>query len=146
MKKIITAVVICFILAITNSCLSKTDEEQYYWIDKWVTVLGFVGDPNSLNFTPVKFITYRKQRIKLFHKKSGPGLYAFYLPNLLIQNEYGLENSVWRNGFFVVKKSQVRLHKYANKISLKYKSRKEFKDARVRQSQMRRDESYPDIW
>jgi hypothetical protein len=125
MKKLIfIIIVICFPLSSANA---KT---KLYWIDKGITVLAFIGNPYSQNIIPIKLTSSKKQKIRLFHKKSGPGIYAFYLKGLSIKNKHGQIKTVTKRGFFLVKRSQTRLHEYKRKYSMKnrtqYKKQKVF--------------------
>lgn len=120
MKKLIfIIVVICFL---SPSVHAKT---KFYWVDKGIIVLAFIGNPYSQNVIPIKLTSSKKQRIRLFHKKSGPGIYAFYLKGFSVKNSHGQIKTVTKKGFFLVKRSQTRLHEYRRKYSMKYKTKQE---------------------
>jgi hypothetical protein len=68
--------------------------------------------------------TYEKQKINLFHKKSGPGLYTFYLPGLVYKDYFGHRQQINKEGYFITKRRLVRASKYKLKSSLKYKTMK----------------------
>ena len=85
--------------------------DKYYVIKPNVKVLAFIGDPGSLDTTPVSYVTAEKQVILLMHKRSGPGLYAFHLQGLLVKTDSGVPYSVDSTGFIVVKRKHVKLYK-----------------------------------
>ena len=120
MIKYITIIIICLALVTGSSAYNK--REKVYWIDKGITVLVFIGNPHSLKLTPVRMITYKKQVIKLFHKKSGPGIYAFYLPGFVSKDIFGRERIITYDGYFMVKRRFIRSTEYKKKISLKHKT------------------------
>jgi len=124
MIKHILIIIICFSLVTGSSAAYK--KKKVYWIDKGITVLAFIGDPHSLKLTPVRFKTYEKQVIKLFHKKSGPGIYAFYLPGLKVRDMFGGKRII-TNGYFMVKKRFIRSTEYKKKVSMKHKTFKSSK-------------------
>lgn len=121
-KYLITAIVISLILSTGIS--AKKNDRTIYWIDGGRTMLAFIGNPNSLKLKPVKFTTSRMQTIKLLHKKSGPGIWAFKLPGLVIVDSFGQERFVMTNGYILVKKKWIRSTKWKKKVSLKYRTMK----------------------
>ena len=121
MKFISMIIIICFTLSTGSSAYNK--KERIYWIDEGITVLVFIGNPHSLKLTPVKMTTYKKQVIKLFHKRSGPGVYAFYLPGFVSKDVFGKRSIVSDDGFFMVKRRFIRSTEYKKKISMKYKTK-----------------------
>jgi len=97
---------------------------ETYWIGPNVTVLTFIGNPYSLDLKPIKLVTYKKQRITLFHKNSGPGIYAFLLPDLIVLGIDNKRTKVKTNGYFLVKKKQISKTYWLKKTSMKYKTKK----------------------
>jgi len=93
-------------LAFAGSAFAKKSND-IYWVKKNVTVLVFIGDPNSLKLKTVQYTTSIKQRINLFHKKSGPGVYAFYLPGLIIVED-GIIRKIKENGYFLVRRRHLQ--------------------------------------
>jgi hypothetical protein len=93
-----------------------------YWIDGGREVLAFVGDSGSSAVVPVKFKIANKQKIELMHKKSGPGLYAFYLHGLVVKDENGENKILTTDGFFIAKKRWLRTTFYKEKKSLKHQT------------------------
>ncbi len=115
------------IVVILNMCdivdaVSKEDET--YWIGANITVLTFLGNPHSHQLKPVKFTTAVKQKVKLFHKKSGRGIYAFYLMNLIVLDEEGKRKLVRANGYFLAKRRQVSTSYWLPKTSMKKKTKR----------------------
>jgi len=98
---------------------SKSSSKKEYWIDKDVTVLAFVdGDKIA------KFKTFERQRIKLLHKRSGGGQYAFHLYGLVVYDVLKQRKMLIDEGFFLYSKRKVRTFKYKRKIPMKYKTKK----------------------
>jgi len=116
-----TAIMIA-ILGILSAGMSVA-KKQTYWVDEGVTVLVFLGNIHSLDFKPVKFTMYEKQKIRLFHKKSGPGIYAFHLPGTTIKGHQGKKITVEEDGYFLAKVKDIRKHEFKNKSSLKRKTK-----------------------
>jgi len=119
MAKLILIFIFFFSFMLAHSDSAK----KIYWIDEDITVLTFLGNPYSKNVTPIKVTTSKKQKIYLFHKKSGPGIYAFYLEGLSTKNQFGMTIVMDKKGFFLAKSKEVRLSRYKKKISMKYTSR-----------------------
>ena len=119
--KRLVILIICISL-LTTPAFSKQNKIKHYWIDKGVPLLVFIGDPHSLDLQMVRMTTYEKQEIKLFHKKSGPGLYAFYLPGLVYKDDFGNKQTITKNGWFIAKKRLVRGTEYKIKQSMKKKT------------------------
>jgi len=107
---------------LTTPAFSKQKKTKHYWVDAGVTVLVFIGDPHSLDLQMVRMTTAEKQQIKLFHKRSGPGLYAFYLPGLVYKDDFGNKQITTKDGWFIAKKRLVRVSCYKIKSSLKAKT------------------------
>ena len=120
MKRFII-LIICISL-LTTPAFSKQKKTKHYWVDAGVTVLVFIGDPHSLDLQMVRMTTAEKQQIKLFHKRSGPGLYAFYLPGLVYKDDFGNKQITTQEGWFIAKKRLVRVSYYKVKSSLKAKT------------------------
>lgn len=114
-------IILFILLASTGFCAEDND---VYWIDKDVTVLAFVGHPHSLKVEPVKYTTFINQKVDLFHKKSGPGIYAFYLPGLVVKDSYGRPFKIRKEGYFLVKKRLLRKQRYEAKVSKKKETKK----------------------
>jgi hypothetical protein len=85
--------------------------QDFYRINKDVKVLAFVGKPSSLNTKAVQYTTAVKQYITLFHKRSGPNLYAFHLKGLIVKGKDGEPRTVKNDGFIVVKKRLLKKYK-----------------------------------
>jgi len=117
-------IVIFMVIYVTGSSAHHKNKRTTYWIDGGITMLGFIGDPNTLKVTPVKFTTSKTQPIKLLHKKSGPGIWAFKLPGLEIKDSFGRERVVMNNGYILVKRRWIRTTVWKKKTSLKYKTMK----------------------
>ena len=112
-----TAIMIA-ILGILSSGVTMA-KKQIYWIDEGITVLAFLGDIYSADVKPVKFTMYEKQKIRLFHKKSGPGIYAFHLPGTVVKGYEGKKVTVEDDGYFLVKATIVRKNQFKTKQSMK---------------------------
>ena len=122
MKKIF----IIFILMFTTTTLhADSNEQEYYWVDGGVKVLAFVGDPYGRVNEPVQYETAYTQRILLFHKDSGPGVYAFLLPGLVVKTETRWPIMIYKKGFFLLRKSLIRETEFHQKTSLKSETKKE---------------------
>lgn len=128
MKQIFGIIMIITLVSLLSICGDANARGDYYWIDANRSVLVFIGDPYSLNLETAKYTTYKKQRIKLFHKKSGPGIYAFDLEGLIIQGMFGKRFTVKEKGYFLAKKRYVRKNKYKKKASMKHKTTTVFDD------------------
>ena len=128
MKRLMGGDMIRYLLMAIIICLTITTESQAgnkqktYWIDANVSVLAFIGDPNTLDLIPVRMTTYEKQVIQFFHGDSGYGVRAFYLPNLIIHSEEG-RKVVTDNGYFLIKLRHVKTFEYKIKSSLKRKTK-----------------------
>lgn len=120
MKHFIGAGIFLIILSLTLP--SYGAQKREYWIDGGREVLAFIGDPGSNQTLVVKLTLGEKQKVKLFHKKSGPGLYAFDIYGLVVKNNDDL-SVLHMHGFFIAKKSWVRSTEWKEKISMKYKTR-----------------------
>jgi hypothetical protein len=121
MKSILIGVAIT-LLILSMSVTSHGAKTTEYWIDAGREVLVFIGDPGTTETTTVKFKIGQKQIIRLMHKKSGYGLYAFHLRGLVIQDEYGEKKVIDSDGFFIAKKSWLRSTAWKKKTSLKHKT------------------------
>lgn len=120
MKRLII-LIICISL-FNAPAFSKQKKTTNYWVGPGVTVLVFIGDPHSLDLQMVRMTTAEKQQIKLFHKRSGPGLYAFYLPGLVYKDDFGNKQTITKDGWFIAKKRLVRASRFKVKKSLKAKT------------------------
>ena len=119
MKKLICLFTLVVLLTIGSTAIAE--DSGFYWIDKNVTVLAFLGNLNSLNLHPVKYTTYNRQLIRLFHKRSGGGMYAFHLKGLVI-TKFGKRITLRNKGYFLIKKNQIRKGYYKIKTSMKYQT------------------------
>jgi hypothetical protein len=119
MKKLIYLFTLLVLLTIGSTAIAA--DSGFYWIDKNVTVLAFLGNRYSLNLHPVKYTTYQRQLIRLFHKRSGGGIYAFHLRGLIISKS-SRRVTLKQEGYFLVKKSQIRKGYYKIKTSMKYQT------------------------
>jgi hypothetical protein len=123
MKQIIGIMLVITLISTLSICEDAHAESGYFWIDKDAKVLIFIGDPHRLNLKVAKSITYEKQRVKLFHKKSGPGIYAFDLAGLIVRNMFGDRATIKDKGYFLAKKRQVSKKQYGKKTSMKHKTK-----------------------
>ena len=124
MNKILIGVgILLIILSLTLPANSAQSKE--YWIDGNRELLVFVGDPVTTRTVVGKLTTFGTQRIKLMHKKSGYGLYAFHLKGLEVKNDRGQMIVVDTHGFFIAKKSWIRSSEYKIKTSLKHKTKEQ---------------------
>ena len=114
MKKLICLFTLVVLLTISSTAIAA--DSGFYWIDENVTVLAFLGDHYSLNLHPTKYTTHRRQLIKLFHKRSGGGMYAFHLKGLVITKS-GKAITLRNKGYFLIKKNQIRKGYYKIKTS-----------------------------
>lgn len=121
MKQIIGISIIVLLVSCLTLCGDASAKDHYYWINKNVTVLVFIGNPHGLEFEYERYTTSQSQRIKLFHKRSGYGIYAFHLTGLMIKGEDG---PVEKEGYFLVKKRHIRKDRYKIKQSMKLKTQK----------------------
>lgn len=117
----VTCAVIVFVLVMCGVLDAK--DKEAFWIDKDVTVLVFAGDPYSARVQPIKLTTFERQQITLFHKDSGPGIYAFFVKGLIIYGKTGKRAKAKIDGYFLAKRSQVsesyRLEQKAKKHQIK---------------------------
>ncbi len=104
MKQVIGIMIIITLVSTLSLCEDVHAGQNYYWMDANQSVLVFIGNPYSLNLETAKYITYKKQRIKLFHKKSGPGIYAFDLAGLIVHGTFGKGTIIRDKGYFLAKK------------------------------------------
>lgn len=108
MKKII--LVLCAVLYLIVFGMIKAnaaDKTLFYVIPKGTKVLAFVGDPHSLNVKPIRLTSYEDQPVLIFHKKSGPGVWSFYLKGFE-HNEQGRKVTISDNGYFMVSRRKLR--------------------------------------
>jgi len=119
MKQIIGIMLIITFISTLSFCEDASAESGYYWIDKDVKVLVFIGNPHSLNLQLEKSTTYERQLVKLFHKRSGPGIYAFDLAGLIVRNMFGNRATIKDRGYFLAKRRHVNKHQYKKKTSIK---------------------------
>lgn len=97
-------------------------KQRVYFLDKGITVLTFIGKKDSLRVTPVKLTSYESQQLHLFHKKSGPGVYAFHLEGFVYKNKHGFRKVSQQEGYFMVRKRHLRVSRFYEKRSMKYKT------------------------
>lgn len=110
----VRVVMIIFVMAIFFGAILADwahAADKVYIINPEVEVLGFLGDPGSLDVIPMKFVTAEKQLARLLHKRSGPGLYAFHIYGLVVKSGSGIPYAVASDGFFVIHRKHVKLHK-----------------------------------
>ena len=105
MKKFLLTILIVLVVSTTGS-LAESRPEGIYYISKNVKVLAFLGDPHSLNVTPLRLTSFEHQKIRLFHKKSGPGIYAFYIDGFRYKDGDDYE-VVREKGYFLVSRRKV---------------------------------------
>lgn len=133
MKHIIAIMCILTSISLLGFCEGGAHAAQNkdYWIDSDREVLTFIGDPTSLKTVVVKFKTSRKQKIRLIHKKSGPGLYAFNLYGLYVMDSNGKETVIRLQGMFVAKKRWLRTTNWKPKTSLKHKTKPKYDENNI---------------
>ena len=104
-------IVILIVVSVTSSS-AESSLKGIYYISKNVKVLAFYGDPHSLNVTPLRLTSSERQKIRLFHKKSGPGIYAFYIEGFKYKTDDDYE-VVREKGYFLISRRKVmRVSKY----------------------------------
>jgi hypothetical protein len=86
-----------------NAYPGLTSKYTTYWIKGDVTVLAFIGEPDTLNLQMIRYTTYCDQQVTLLNRESGPGIYSFYLFGLIIKDENGNRKRINENGFFLYK-------------------------------------------
>jgi len=102
-KLIIGGAIIILILSL--SFTSNAGKSKTYWINGGREVLAFVEiDPGSNQFMPVKLTISGRQQITLKHKRSGPGLWAFELKGLIVEDDAGPKLPLELEGYIIVKK------------------------------------------
>jgi hypothetical protein len=104
MHKIFSIMLCISLLAISSTALAK---DQYYKIRKDVKVLAFIGDPASRHCKPIRYTIAFDQKIRLLHKRSGPGVYAFYIENLIVKSEYGVQ-AIKEEGYFLARTRHIK--------------------------------------
>jgi len=102
----IISMIIC--VCILTGGIAFAGRHTHYVIDKDVTVLAFVGPLGSKKAEAVKYITAKRQVITLLHKRSGPGIWAFYLNKLMVRDEKGDMQILDVEGFFITKRRLVK--------------------------------------
>lgn len=85
-------------------------DDTYYRIQKDVRVLAFLGDPGSSRCTTTKYVTAIDQTVRLLHKKSGPGVYAFHLEGLMVK-EGSIMSVIKEQGYFLARTKYIKLIK-----------------------------------
>jgi len=102
--------VVIFMVIYVSSSTAETSKTTHY-LPKGVKVLAFIGNPVTLDLTPVRLTSYEDQVVRFFHKKSGPGLHAYYLKGFQYKTDSGYE--VIRGlGYFIVPKRKVKHTKH----------------------------------
>lgn len=102
---------------IANSGRFHRPREKYnYYIQPGITVLVyFDADPYTRCPESLERITIAKeygyQKVTLLHKHSGPGIYAFYVDGLIIENSENGVETVTRPGYFLAKKKYLKIVK-----------------------------------
>ena len=101
--------IVIFVVCTTNS--DAESGKSIHYLPKGVTVLAFIGNPVTLDLTPIRLTSYEDQVVLLFHKKSGRGIYAFYLEGFQYKTDDGYE--VIRDlGYFMVSRRKIRQAKH----------------------------------
>jgi hypothetical protein len=106
MKKIILILFAVMYLGIVKA--DAANKNLFYIIPKGTTVLAFIGDPHSLNVKPIRLTSYEDQNILIFHRKSGPGIWAFYLKGFSHLTSNGTKTIIPNDGYFMVSKRKIR--------------------------------------
>lgn len=110
--KIKIIVVFCAVLYLVAFGIVKANAGQkktlFYKLPKGTTVLAFVGEPHSLNVQAVKFTSYEDQAILLFHRKSGRGIWAFYLKGFVHHHPTMGRVEISHSGYFIISKRKIR--------------------------------------
>lgn len=117
--------IICtvIILVFCMCDIVEAKEKETFWIRSNTTVLCFLGKPTGLDLKTIKLTTYKKQEVVLFHKDSGPGIYAFFIKGLVVFDDNGKDTKVKTVGYFLAKRSQVTKDFWFKKESMKYKTK-----------------------
>ena len=128
MPQIIAILCILTSISLLGFCDGSVHAAQTkeYWIDEGREVLAFIGDPSDLQVKPAKFKIAKTQKIRLIHKKSGPGVYAFDIKGVVILGENGRHHVIRVPGFIMVKAKYLRTTKYKKKESLKLKTKPKY--------------------
>ena len=105
MRKIIYLIMIIGFLASGSTAFAK--KSLFYILPKGTKVLAFVGDPHSLNVTPMRLTSYENQSILIFHRKSGPGIWSFYLRGFVHDDKIRGRVEIPLNGYFMVSKRKI---------------------------------------
>jgi len=108
----VRVVMIIFVMAIFFGAImadwAHAKGYTHYVIEADVTVLAFVGPIGSLDTTPMKYVTAKRQVVKLLHKKSGPGIWAFHLYRVMVRDDQGNMTMLKEDGYFITKRKLVK--------------------------------------
>jgi len=106
MKKFL---VLCITLVIVSLGITKVEAKTlFYVIPKGTMVLAFIGNPHSSILKPVRLVSYQDQVVLLFHRKSGRGIWAFYLRGFLHDDPVKGRMEITKQGYFVLSRRKVR--------------------------------------
>lgn len=108
MKKVIlvlAAGLYLFAFGMVNAYAKKS---LFYIIPKGTQVLAFLGDPHSLDFKPVRLTSAEDQTVLIFHRRSGRGIWAFYVRGFSHLDPRVGATLISDNGYFVISKYKIR--------------------------------------
>jgi hypothetical protein len=109
MKKLTLLIIIAIsYLTVFGFVKANAASTMFYILPKDTVVLGFLGNPHRLDWKPVRLISYEDQSILLFHKKSGRGIWAFYVRGFSYLDKDGSKKFVSSDGFFTVKRKDIK--------------------------------------
>lgn len=111
MRKLMWAIIIIAIFALTMQAANSTAAYRVYKVKANQSVLGFMGPIGSKQFVSIRLKTAKRQEVKLLHRRSGPGLYTFYVKELIVKNEEGNIFTIQQEGYFVARRSQIIINK-----------------------------------
>ena len=109
MRKLLIILLVGFIILITNPTDAKT-KKLFYTLPKGVQVLAFIGDPNksAAHLETIRLKSYENQRVILFHKKSGRGIWAFHLRGFIHNDPVRGRVEINSQGYFIVSKRKLK--------------------------------------
>lgn len=105
MKKII--LILCIVLAF-GVVKAYAGKSLFYILPKGTPVLAFIGNPHSDELKPVRLTSFEDQTILLFHRKSGPGIWAFYLRGFSHLDPHKGKTIIAEQGYFIISKRKIR--------------------------------------
>ncbi len=82
-------------------------KEYQYKIKKDITVLAFLGKPESRKLKTIRYTTFIEQDLTYLHNRGGPGIYAFYIEGLITKDENGNAKVITEQGYFLARRRQL---------------------------------------